>query len=350
MKIDLPYYSEEPDRHGNIRRYVRRHGKRTRIRAEFGTEEFWRLYREAIGQAPRAKNEAPLGSLRWLTIAYMDSAEFKRLGPSTKKGRRGILESICQDHGLKPFALMRPKHVSEVRDEKADLPEAANGRVKALRQLFKWAVRKEYADRNPARECEYIRTGSEGFHTWTGDEVAQFEARWPLGTKQRKALDLLAYTGVRRSDVVRLGKQMERNGGTALAFTEAKGRDGKPKHRVIPILPILRRSLDASPSGHLTYLVTAFGKPYTANGFGNWFRRACIAAGLPHCSAHGLRKWGATSAAENGATEHQLMVLFGWESPKQAALYTRKVNRERMAAEAMGLIVAPNESATKARG
>ena len=89
--------------------------------------------------------------------------------------------------------------------------------------------------------------------------------------------------------------------------------------------------------------MTAFGKPFTANGFGNWFRRRCDEAGLPHCSAHGLRKAGATIAAENGATEHQLMAMYGWESPKQAALYTRNADRKRLIGGAMHLLV-PTES------
>lgn len=99
--------------------------------------------------------------------------------------------------------------------------------------------------------------------------------------------------------------------------------------------------LDASVLGGSTHLVTAFNKPFTANGFGNRFRKWCDEAGLTHCSAHGLRKAGATIAAENGATEHQLMAIYGWESPKHAALYTRKVNRHRLAAQAMHLLV-PN--------
>jgi len=90
-------------------------------------------------------------------------------------------------------------------------------------------------------------------------------------------------------------------------------------------------------------LATEFGKPFTANGFGNWFRKRCNEAGLEHCTAHGLRKAGATIAAENGATEHQLMAIFGWESPKQAAIYTRKADRKRLAFDAMHLVV-PGES------
>lgn len=57
--------------------------------------------------------------------------------------------------------------------------------------------------------------------------------------------------------------------------------------------------------------------------------------GLPHCSAHGLRKAGTKIAAENKATVHQLMSIYGWETQKQAELYTREATMIMMAAEAM---------------
>ncbi len=130
---------------------------------------------------------------------------------------------------------------------------------------------------------------------------------------------------------------MERDG--KLCFTEEKNRANKPKHREVPILPALRTELDANPSGHLAYLVTKWGRPYASpQAFGSWFKRQCVAAGLPHCTAHGLRKAGATIAAENGATEHQLMAIYGWDSPQQAALYTKTADRKRLIKDAMPLV------------
>ena len=235
---------------------------------------------------------------------------------------------------------MEIRHVARIRDEKADYPEAANARVKALRQVFTWAMSPlvGYAARNPARDVPYLRSKNpDGFHTWTVEEIRQFEERHPVGTKAQKALAIGLFMGVRRSDAVRLGRQMERDG--LMCFTEVKGQARKPKNRELPILPELRAALDASHSGHLTYIVTEFGKPFTPAGFGNWFRKRCDEAGLPHCSFHGLRKAGATIAADNGATEHQLMAIFGWASPKQAALYTRKADKNKLARDAMHLVV-----------
>ena len=88
----------------------------------------------------------------------------------------------------------------------------------------------------------------------------------------------------------------------------------------------------------MTFLETAQGKPFTENGIGNWFRDQCDAAGLPQCTAHGLKKAAATIAAENGATTRQLMAMFDWDSPRMAEVYTRAAEQKRLAGGAMALI------------
>jgi integrase len=97
---------------------------------------------------------------------------------------------------------------------------------------------------------------------------------------------------------------------------------------------VLADIIERSPTGDMTYLVTDYGKPFTAAGFGGWFRDRCDEAGLPHCTAHGLRKAGATLAAEDGATDRQLMALFDWTTAGQANVYTAAADRKRLADEA----------------
>lgn len=101
-----------------------------------------------------------------------------------------------------------------------------------------------------------------------------------------------------------------------------------------PILAVLQRTLDAGPCGDLTFIAGANGRPLAKESFGNEFREACRAAGVPG-SAHGVRKIAATRAANAGATEAELMAIFGWTDPKMAAHYTRTANRRRLAAQAM---------------
>ena len=222
--IELKHLVEDVDRHGNVRVYVRRHGRKVRIRETPGTDEFMVAYRAALN-APagtpdnRSSHPSAPGSLRWLVQTYYSCPEFLELHKSTRAGRRAMLDGICREHGTKPFARMEAKHVRlQIRDPKAVTPEAANARVKALRQVFNWAVEVGHTKSNPARDVPMLQSNNpDGFHTWTEEEVQKYEARHPSGTKARLALALFLYTGVRISDAVRLGPQMERDG--ELCFT-----------------------------------------------------------------------------------------------------------------------------------
>jgi integrase len=153
----------------------------------------------------------------------------------------------------------------------------------------------------------------------------KYEAHWPIGTKERVWLHLLLYTGLRRGDAVRLGRQHVRDGVAVL-------RTEKSQSMVtvtIPILPILAAALAAGPCGELAFICGERGQPLTKESFGNLFRDACRAAGVDK-SAHGVRKIGATRAAENGATVSELEALFGWSGGGMASLYTRAVDRARL--------------------
>jgi hypothetical protein len=94
----------------------------------------------------------------------------------------------------------------------------------------------------------------------------------------------------------------------------------------------------AAPTSDLAFIATSHGQPFrSAASLGNWFRSACVAAGVPG-RLHGLRKAGATIAADAGATAHQLMAMYGWRKLEEAELYTRQADRRRNAAVAAGQI------------
>lgn len=355
VKVDFPYLVADTDRHGNVRYYYRRKGKpKVRLQGEIGSAQFLEQYELAhagkIATKPK-RVAAGVGSLRWLCQEYFKAAEFKLLHKRTQHVRRLVLEGVCRsktpsgrERGDGLVAFMLEKHVKEIRDERADRPGSANNTVKALRPMFTWAKDAGHIATNPAKDVGQFRSGP-GWHVWTEDEVTQFEAKHPIGTRARLAFALIRYTGVRRSDVVKLGPPMVRDG--VLRFVATKGserRGSEPSRLVLPVLPELQEIIDASEIGEATYLVTEFGKPFSVAGFGNKFREWCDQAELPHCTAHGIRKHGATTAADNGATTHQLMAMFGWDSVKQAEIYTRKANKTRLAKAAMHLMAAPAEN------
>jgi len=341
MKIRLKYVVEDVDRHGNVRLYFRRNGKKIRLPSPIGSPEFLAAYKTAFAGESKAKSAPKVGqvipgSVRFLCAEYYKSAMFRELDPRTQKVRRGILDRFCQhkNDGDKPFALLQPKHIRARRDEMMDRPEAANGMVKALRQLYKFAVRYDLHDRNPATEIEYLSPkNADGFHSWTLAEIEKFEETHPVGSMARLALALALYTGQRRSDLVQLGKQHVRDGW--LVFTQHKNRNRSPVRQEIPIVQDLQRIIDACPTGDLTFLVTAFNRPFTSNGFGNRFRKWCDEAGLPQCSVHGLRKAAAARLAEMGCTEFEIMAITGHRTSKEVTRYTRAASQKTRAESAL---------------
>lgn len=108
----------------------------------------------------------------------------------------------------------------------------------------------------------------------------------------------------------------------------------------IPIHPELARVIAATPSGNLTFLVTKAhranqSKPFSGAGFGNWFREMCDDAGLPHCSAHGLRKAVARRLAEAGCSEHVIAAITGHKSLQEVRRYTATASQALMAQQAV---------------
>lgn len=353
MKIDLPYLKEDTDRNGNMRLYVRVKGHKIRIRATPETPEFLAAYQSAVkelrgSEAPKKKPQ-PLakGTFEWLGETYFKASPlFRKLDPASKATRKNILRSCFAEPkkpgettriGDCPLAALTPQHIQVLRDRKIDAPGAANNRLKYLSALFAWAVEANLMKHNPVRDVMRAKYASDGFHTWSPDEVDQYIERHPIGTKAYLALALLLYIGARGCDMVTFGRQHVKNG--EITFRPSKTKKTTGKVLILPVLPALQAALDAGPTGELTFLVTTYGKPFTAAGFRNWFRDRCDEAKLPHCTGHGLRKAGATIAAENGATEAQLMSIYGWETAKEAARYIKAARQRKMAAGAMGLIL-----------
>ena len=177
------------------------------------------------------------------------------------------------------IADMQPRHVRKLRDEKAGKPAAARNRLKALQALFRWAVEEELAPHDPTLGVRFIPYVTKGHHAWTLEEVAAYEKRHPIGSKARLAMAIMLYTSGRREDAVRLGPRHIHD--SRLQFTQAKNEHRKPVEMDIPIHPELQAIIESTPSHHLTFLVTEYGRPFTANGFGNKFKEWCREAGLP---------------------------------------------------------------------
>ncbi|MBB4185863.1 integrase [Sinorhizobium terangae] len=348
VSLDRDFRTREP------RYYFRAPGKKKiRLREKPGTAEFDRevaCARLGVAYVPEGqeekrpeplKRQAAEGTVDWLLAEYKRRVQ-GNISATVLARRSTILEEVCEYKfgkarcGDLPYADMRKRHVLEIRDALREKPGARNDVKRAISAMFSWAVESDLAALNPAAKIKLLYSG-DGFHTWTVEEVRQFEATHPAGSKARLMLHLALYTGLRLDSLAILGRQHIRNG--ILSIRPEKTRKSSGVTVEIPVLPDLQKTIDASPTGELTFLVTEFKKPFTTNGLGNKMRDWCDQAGLFHCTTHGLRKAGATIAAENGATDEELMAIFGWTTKNQTTTYTKKARRKKMAAGAMHKLV-----------
>ena len=324
-----------------LHRKITRHGKtawyfwrgeghrRIRIRGDYGSAEFMSEYMAALaGHAPAApaKIKEEPESLAWLIGRYRETSEWSGLSEATRRQRDNIFHRAIRSSGDRPYRSMTITSVTETLNKIRDRPSAANNFLTTFRNLFAWAIRVKLADADPTAHVKYVkRPKTGGFRQWTEEEIAQFEAHWPIGTRERLAIAVLLFTGLRRGDAARLGKQHIRNGRIRIV-TEKTGETVS-----IPVSPLLASIIEASKTGDMVLVAnTKTGEAMRKEAFSNWFKRAAKAAGVPG-NCHGLRKAAATRLAEAGATIPEMNAVFGWRGTAMASLYTEKANREILA-------------------
>jgi len=241
------------------------------------------------------------------------------------------MKHVLDASGTEPFASINRKSIVAGREKRSSTPSQARKFLDTMRGLFRWALDAEHIKVDPTAGVKNpAKPKNNGFPAWTEEDVEAYRKCWPIGTRQRVWLDVMLYTGLRRSDAVRIGKQHVRNGIATLRTMKS----GEVIEVALPLLDALKRTLDAGPIGDLAWVCGEKGRPFVVESFGNAFSEAARAAGIKK-SAHGVRKIAATTAANNGATVAQLEAIFGWQGGRMASLYTKAADRRRLALEAM---------------
>ena len=340
-RIRLKYVEQFTDRHGRPRYYFRRAGhKRTPLPGLPGSAEFMDAYQAALAGVSLNMST---GSTRTIpgTVNAAIAAFYTRCNsyldnkPITQQTDRNILEAFRAKHGNKPIAGLEQRHIENMLAEKAGKPAAQRNLLRVLRGLLAFCVQERMRKDNPALGIKLRSRKTEGYHSWTEDEIQQFEQRHPIGSKPRLALALLLYAAVRKTDAVALGPPNVRNGW--LHFKQSK-TGGQLE---IPVAPPLAEIIAKTATvGVKTFLVNSYGRPFTAAGFGNWFREQCDMAGLHHCAAHGLRKAFLRRMAESGCSEDYIASISGHRDMREIRTYVQAANKARMAGEGMAKTLA----------
>ncbi|MBO1019296.1 hypothetical protein IPV08_04855 [Methylobacterium sp. SD274] len=200
-----------------------------------------------------AKVKGPAtGALSWLIEKCLDSAEWSDLSASTRR-RYTVYRAIQETSGSKSLTTIDRGVILAGRDKRRDKPHAVNTFLKAMRGIA------------PTLNAKLLTGANDevGFFGWTEDELARFEAKWPVGTRQRLAFDLSLHSGFRRGDAVKIGCQHVRSG-------ELSIRTEKTGNVVLrPILPMLAESTAAPPTGDLAFIISEHGRAFTKESYGN---------------------------------------------------------------------------------
>jgi site-specific recombinase XerD len=328
-----PYVHAFLDRNGKARHYFRRPGfKQVSLPGLPWSPEFMAAHEDAMkgGAAVEiGSSRTNPGTVAALVVVYYRSDAWNALAADTQKTRCRIIEKFRTQHGDKRVALLRRDHLLKMLDEIAK-PSAKRHWLKAIRGLMQSAVPSMRKD-DPTEGIAGIKLPkTKGHHTWTDDEIAQYRDHWPLGTQQRLVMEFALETTSRRGEVVRLGPQHVKNGRIRIERTHGS------KDVDIPMSPELQAACDAMPKTHLTYIVTAYGKPRSKYGLGNDFAKWATEARLPkRCRLHGLKKGGMRRLAEDGATTHELMAISGHRTLSEVQRYTDAADQLRLADSGM---------------
>ena len=324
--------TEYEDRHGKKRYRFRKTGLPTyHFRNEPGTSQFMEEYLLAKGaEKPAPEPRFAAGTVDAVIAALYKTPKWRAQKPSSKATYRGILERFRTGNGHHQIVDITTEVIDEKLAGMESTPAAANNLRKALSRLFKQAIKMNLMSHNPVAFTDAYKQKGEGFHAWTEEEIEQYEKKWPIGTRERLAMGLLLHTALRRSDMVKVGP--DNRVGDRLDLEHGKN-DAETS---IPINAELEAIIAPFADTTGTYLQTKWGKPYTGNGFGNWFAEKVEEAGLPKtCRAHGLRKAMSRRLAESGATNQQGRAVTGHKSDRVFSHYASSANKRTMADEAL---------------
>lgn len=342
-------------RHPNVSSFTDRHGKlRWRWRKTGFATYYFRNPPDTAGfkdELAACQAGAPIRagegrciprSVADLVARYYGSTNFNRGGSDDQRRRRLLIESFRQPFADDLVTNFRWDHIEAILAERAKKvvkgsrtvggPFAAQSLRKQLRRLFSYAKRLDWIADNPVDDAERINTPkTPGFYSWSEEDIAMYQAHHALGTRARLALELMLWTGQRRGDARLLGPEHVKNGQIVI-------RQGKTGTVLwLPAAPQLVEAISAMQRvGFKAFLVTDYGKPFSRAGFGNKMRSWCDEAGLPQCTAHGLRKAMARRLAEAGESQQAIKAVGGWKGDAEVSTYTAGADQRRLAIGAIG--------------
>jgi len=347
-----PYCEQYLDRHGKPRHYFRRtrQGPRIPLPGLPWSPEFMAAYSAAMqNNAPPppaiAEWRSPAGTLNAAIVAYYGSSHFtESLGATTQKHRRYTLDAFrCEKgegnsvaRGERQLALLDRAHLGKIVGKlKAGKQHAL---VKALKPFFDWCVQQMLIKDNPAIGLTLAKKPkTAGHYSWTERDIERYTRRHPIGTTAHLTMAIMLHTGLRISDARVFGPEHLFDGVVRIKPQKTSRTTGNVvEFRAHPdLLRVLRAT---KVIGTKTYIISERRQPFAEGVLSNKMRDWCDEAGLPECSAHGLRKAIVRRMLEAGATEYQVAAVTGHADLDEIRTYARGVSNARLGTAAIDLI------------
>jgi hypothetical protein len=146
------YLQKQITRHGRIVWYVRKgRGRYIRLRAPYGTPEFWAEYEAASrGDAASERRRASKGTLRWAIDLYMQSAVWQSLAASSRRNKQYVLARLVAKAGDAPIADITRAHIVDGREARASKPSSARDFLVVIRGVLRWCVDCGIIEKDPS--------------------------------------------------------------------------------------------------------------------------------------------------------------------------------------------------------
>jgi integrase len=343
--IKLKYVNTFIDRHGRERSYFRFPKKKAvKLIGKPGSPEFMAQYNLALahvpGLAPVAEVMKTSTGLTTWNAAVKDflAVGLGKQGPESRLKTTRILNIFCRQFGHRSVQGTTAAKIEAFFATYHDRPGQHTNLLKAMRQLVKFAKRRQWLKEDPTEGIDKLETGSH--HTWNEQEIAQYEKRWKLGTLERTAFDLFVWTGQRVSDVAKMtwtdvSFWTDNEGNRRATMTvQQKKTKGAKKDKTLNINcePELIASLDAwratcerdkTPTDiHQHILLNNYHRKFASTTLSIRMAKNFDAAKLPdRCVSHGLRKAAARRLAEMGCTPNEIMTVTGHDTLSEVQRY-----------------------------
>lgn len=300
-----------------------------------------REYRyQAYKPTPTARKSDTLSAL---IDAYKDSPEWRDMAKSTQTTYTIYLRPLDQIGHLDPTTFKR-RDVLKIRDALSISSgnAAANYFVTVTRQLFNWAIDRDWVESNPASKIKKLETGH--LMAWSQKQASISLVKLP--EHLRRVVVLGMHTGQRRSDLCCM--TWAAYDGKTISLVQQKTK----APLVLPVHRDLKAELDVwkLTASALTILTNVDGKPWLPNNLSYHMRAALERIGLPDdLNVHGLRKLAAANLAEAGCSTKEIAAVTGHETLAMIELYTKSASQERLATAAIHRLQTSDKNKRKSK-